>query len=205
MPVTPLQAAADVLDPAAALLALDAPPTDELVRTDIRRQAWAMASASIDTFLHWRVARAIPKTGPLPKDLRTLEVSFGDLVKMGRDSLEARRTGLKNRPLVQARNVLHERILRDTYQSSRGVETALKMSGVTDCWGKLSTELGERKSDIIDHLNALARRRNSVVHEGDIQRKSKPHHITHQPLKRSEIDDELTWVRSFVEAMSRIA
>lgn len=164
-----------------------------------------MASASIDTFLHWRVVRALPQTGPLPKDLRTLTVPFGDLVKMGRDGLEARRKKVKNRPTAQAKNVLHKRILRDTYQSSRGVETALKMCGVTDCWAKLATELGEKKSDIINHLNTLANRRNAVVHEGDIMRMSKPQNIKHQPLERSDIDDELTWVRSFVNAMSRIA
>ncbi|WIB64035.1 hypothetical protein [Curtobacterium sp. MCBD17_040] len=203
MPVTPLEAATDVLDRAKALLALETSTTAEDVRTDIRRLARSMASASIDTFLHWRVAR-VDLYAPLPKELRKLDIPFGDLSAMARADVLARQQNVANKPIVKARNVLRERIIRDTYQSSRGVETALKMCGVSDCWSKLGSDLGEKKSDIIDHLNTLAHRRNAIVHEGDIQRKSKPHHITHQPLKRTEIDNELAWVRDFVEAMSRI-
>ncbi len=205
MPVTPLQAATDVLDRADALLTLDAPPTPEAVRTDIRRLAWSMASASIDTSLHWRVHKVTLKSGVLPKKLRNLEVTFDELVQMGRSDVQARREGITNRPIVKARNVLHERILRDTYQSSSGVESALQMCGVTDIWGKLSVQMGETKREIMDHLNALAHRRNSIVHEGDIQRKSRPQNVTHQPLSRQEIDAELVWVRAFVTALSNIA
>lgn len=204
MAVTSLQAALDVLDRADALLALDAEPTPDLTREDTRRLAWAMASASIDTFLHWRVHRSVPKVGQLPKKLNNLEVKFGDLVKMGRDDIRARRNGVANKPIVTAKNVLHERILRDTYQTSSGVQNALQMCGIEDCWGKLAIELGESKRDIIDHLDRLARRRNSIVHEGDIQRQSKPRNVRRQPLSRDGIDSELAWVRSFVRALSRI-
>jgi hypothetical protein len=204
MAVTSLQAAVDVLDRADALLKLDSAPVPDLTRQDTRRLAWAMGSAAIDTYLHWRVRRSIPKSGPLPKNLRNLEVPFEALVKMGRDSIKARRNGLNNKPLVTAQNVLHERILRDTYQSSRGVETALQMCGISDCWGKLASALGESKKEVIDHLNALARRRNSIVHEGDIQRRSKPQSVSRQPLERADIDVELAWVRRFVDAMDAI-
>lgn len=204
MAVTPLQAAMDVLDRADALLALDAAPTPELTREDTRRLAWAMASASIDTFLHWSVRRAIPKHGRLPKNLYNLEIKFGELVKMGRDSVNARRDGVKNKPLVTAQNVLHDRILRDTYQSPAGVENALKMCGVSDCWGKLAAETGETKADLQNHLDQLARRRNSIVHEGDIQRQSKPRNVRRNNLDRNTIESELIWVRTFVSAMSRV-
>lgn len=205
MSVTSLQAATDVLDRADALLKLDEAPVPVLTREDTRRLAWAMGSAAIDTYLHWRVRRSIPKTGSLPKNLRSLEVSFGELVKMGRDSIDARRNGINNKPLVTAQNVLHERILQDSFQSSRGVENALQMCGVTDCWGKLAAALGEKKQELIDHLNILARRRNTIVHEGDIQRQSKPRNVLRQPLERADVDAELAWVRKFINAMDAIA
>ncbi len=164
-----------------------------------------MASASIDTSLHWRVHKVTLKSGVLPKKLRNLEINFDELVAMGRSDVEARRDGVANRPLVKARNVLHARILRDTYQSSTGVESALQMCGVTDIWGKLATQMGETKREIMDHLNDLANRRNSIVHEGDIQRKSRPQNVAHQPLTRDEVDAELAWVRAFVTALSNIS
>lgn len=205
MPVTPLQAATDVLDRADAILALDAPPTADLVREDIRRLAWAMASASIDTFLHWRVTRVDLGTDTLHKELRNLDVSFGNLVDMGRADVAARQENHNNRPLVKARNVLHERILRDTFQNKRGVERALSMCGIRDIWRSLAREMGETVVEVTDHVNALANRRNAIVHEGDIQRQSKPRAVRHQSLESAEIVAELAWARRFVTALSVVA
>lgn len=205
MTVTPFEAATDVLDRADALLTLDAPPLPESVREDLRRLAWAMASASIDTFLHWRVARVDLYSEKLHKELRNLEVSFHDLVKLGREDVVARQEGRTNRPLVKVRNVLHERILKDTYQTQRGVERALNMCGVTDCWQKLSLKMGEPRAEVTAHLNSLARRRNSIVHEGDIQRQSRPRNVKHEALSNAEVRDELAWVRRFVDALRQVA
>lgn len=53
MPVTPHQAALDVLDRAEALLKLDrGTETVKLVEYDIRRQALAMGVAALDTWMH---------------------------------------------------------------------------------------------------------------------------------------------------------
>lgn len=205
MPVTPLQAAIDVLDRAEALLTLDAPPAPIQVREDIRRLAWAMGSASIDTFLHWRVARVDLKAGPLAKELSSLEVNFGELVDMGRADVLARQQNRVNRPLVKARNVLHQRLLRDTFQTKRGVERALAMCGIKDIWRSISRAMGEPTNDVTDHLNALASRRNAIVHEGDIQRQSRPRAVRHQPIEAAEVAAELAWVRRFVVALSVVA
>ena len=205
MPVTPLQAATDVLDRADALLALDAPPTLEDVRTDLRRLAWAMASASIDTFLHWRVARADLYAPQLRQELRELTVPFGELVAMARADVIARQENRVNRPVVKARNVLHERILRDTFQNKRGVERALSMCGVADIWRRISAAMGETVGEVTDHVNALANRRNAIVHEGDIQRQSRPQQVRHQPISEAEIRAELDWARRFVNALALVA
>ncbi|MGP5218940.1 hypothetical protein [Arthrobacter rhombi] len=205
MTVTPLKAATDVLDRAEAMLALDASPASDLVREDIRRLSWAMASASIDTFLHWRVARVDLNTDTLHRELRNLDVGFGDLVRMGRGDVLARRENRNNRPLVRVRNVLHERILRDTFQSKKGIERALNMCGIPDIWGSLAREMGETKTEIIDHVNSLANRRNAIVHEGDIQRQSKPRAIKHHPIESTDITMELAWVRKFVMALNVVA
>ncbi|TFF10546.1 hypothetical protein [Cellulosimicrobium funkei] len=171
--------------------------------TDLRRQAWAMGVAAIDTYLHWVVHR-VDLGKPLPKDLRKLEVSFEDLLAMGQASVDARKANRRDRPQVRARNVLHRRILTDTYQSSRGVETALRMAGVRDCWGQLSRTLSEPKQDLMDHLNMLSQRRNSIVHEGDIKRMSRPRALKHQELDAAEVLKQLDWIRSFLGALDAL-
>jgi hypothetical protein len=106
---------------------------------------------------------------------------------------------------VKARNVLNERILRDTYQNRRGVERALSMCGVTDIWRRIATAMGGTDTEVTDHVNALANRRNAIVHEGDIQRQSRPQQVRHQPNTEADIRAELDWARRFVGALALVA
>lgn len=205
MAVTPLQAALDVLDRAENLLTLDNNGAPELLRQDLRRQSWAMASAAIDTYFHWLVRKADLGAGTLTNALKKLDVPFGDLVEMARDGVVARREGIANRPIVTARNVLYERILQDTYQTPRGIETAMSLRGISGYWAAIAAEMGEPAGEIKKRLNSLAYRRNKIVHEGDIQRQSKPRAVKHNSIEETEIRDELSWVRRFINAVGKVA
>lgn len=164
-----------------------------------------MASASIDTYLHWRVRKVELKGKTLNKALKKLEVPFGELVAMARADVKARKEGIANRPIIKARNVLHQRILQDSYQSQSGIERALSMCGITKYWAGIADELGEPAEEVKKHINSLARRRNAIVHEGDIQRKSKPRDIKHESLTADKVREELRWVRAFVNALGVVA
>ncbi|ALD11799.1 hypothetical protein AES38_01475 [Clavibacter capsici] len=124
---------------------------------------------------------------------------------MGKSSVTARQSGKRDRPMVRARNVLHARVLKDTYQSERGVETALGLAGVTGYWRDLSLHMGEPSPAIKSHLNSLAARRNSVVHEGDIKRQARPRAIRHKELSAADVRSELDWVRRFIAALAVVA
>ena len=204
MSVTAFEAANDVLDRADALLLLDSAPQLDDVRTDIRRLAWAMGVAAIDTYLHWLV-RKVDLYASLPKSLEKLEVPFKDLVAMSHEGVSARKAGLKDRPITRVRNVLHDRILKETFQSARGVETALELAGLKGFWRDLSAELGEPVPAIKTHLNQLAHRRNAVVHEGDIKRMSRPRAIKRNELNPTDARNELDWVRAFIVALGVVA
>ena len=89
MAVSPINAASDVLDRADELLKLDVAATPMGVREDVRRQAWVMGVAAIDTYLHWAVHRVdLEKT--LPKELRTTTVPLSDLIDIARSTVTAR-------------------------------------------------------------------------------------------------------------------
>ncbi len=162
-----------------------------------------MGVASIDTYLHWLVHRV--DLSVLPQELAKLQVSFSDLVDMGKKSVENRNAGIVDRPMVRARNVLHKRIMRDSYQSARNVELALQMAGIKAIWSGLAKEMGEPASDIKTHLNHVSSRRNAVVHEGDIERLSRPQAIRRQDLSAADVRAELDWVRRFVTALAVVA
>lgn len=206
VPITPLQAALDVLDRAESLLALD--PGGErvsLVHYDVRRQALGMAVAALDTWMHWSIRRV--DLNKLSKRLYGLEVPFGKLVDMADHSTAARTSGVVDRPRVRARNALNEKLLTMTFQSARQWDYGFVLlgirSGLTQTGRAMSPS--ETKGAIEGRLNALSSRRNKIVHEGDLVRKMRPQTIKREKLLRPDLDDDIAWIRRFLTAVDTLA
>lgn len=202
MPATPRDAAQDVLDRAIALLSLDQAPAVNLVRQDVRRASLAMGVAAIDTYLHWAVRKT--PLGNLPTKLAKLTVTFGELIEMGDRSVDARQNNVNDRPRVRARNVLNEKLLTMTFQTERQVEDALSMAGVTAIWSSIENAFAphEPAPAIKDRLNRIAHHRNRIVHEGDLRRLVRPQQITRVPIERASVDEDLTWIQRFIDALA---
>lgn len=201
MPVSPLQAAQDVLDRAEAMLKLDSgTESAALVEYDIRRQALAMGVAALDTWMHWSVRRV--ELGDLSKRLGALEVPFAALVEMGQKSVEARVAGRRDKPGVRARNVLNEKLLTMTFQNGRQWDMGFQMLGVSNGLTLTAQALlpPQTRASVESRLNTLSHRRNCIVHEGDLLRQIRPRTIKRTKLLRSEVDDDLAWIRVFLTA-----
>lgn len=198
MPISPLQAATDVLDRAEALLAAAIAVADPIVSDDMRRFATAQGVAALDTYLHWAIADAPLEN--MPAALKKLEVSFDDLVTLS-EAVVANRAKIK--PKVRARHVLERVVLTKTFQSKRSVEDAMLMLGRRNAFEKIATKITphQAKSDIEERLGRIVRRRNQVVHEGDLQRQSRPQRIKRESVDPIVIQDDLVWMRSFVDAI----
>lgn len=205
MPVTALDAATDVLTRARDLLALDTPSVSEAVREDLRRTALALGVAALDTYMHWAI-RKVSFARPLPKKLAKIPVTFGEMLHIANDSIEARKKGIANRPQVRARNVLNEKLLKMTFQSSTDVEGGLQMLGVKDPWRKLAASIQPpaTPAELKDRLDQLSHRRNKVVHEGDLIRQDRPQTIRREPIVASEVVADLDWIESFVKALAAV-
>ncbi len=188
MPISPLQAATDVLDRADALLTSASAAPDPLVADDTRRSAIALGVAALDTFIHWALADVPLKQ--MPSALKALDVPFGDLVDLSEAMVKNRS---KIRPKVRARGVLERVIQRLTFQSSRGVEDAMLMLGKRKAFNKISIEISppQAATDIRARLNRIVHRRNQAVHEGDLQRQSRPQQIRREPTNHAAIQADL--------------
>ena len=205
MTATPRDAADDVLTRAEALLALgEAPSAPDAVRADLRRMALALGVAALDTYLHWAIRRTDLAT--MPKKLAKLGVTFGDLVTMGQKSVEARKQKIDDRPTTRARNVLNDKLLTITFQTAQQVEDALAMLGVDKSWTKLSAVMSPPATpeELKTRLNNLAHRRNKIVHEGDLRRLVRPQAVAHEEIEHSTVDEDLTWIRAFIEALTKV-
>lgn len=206
VPVTPLQAALDVLNRAENLLTLD--PGGErvsLVQYDVRRQALGMAVAALDTWMHWSVRRV--DLDNLSKRLYGLDVPFGTLVDMGDHSTATRNSGIVDRPRVRARNALNERLLTMTFQSARQWDYGFDLLGIRSGLTQTGRAMNptETKATIEGQLNALSHRRNKVVHEGDLVRQMRPQSIRREKLLRPDLDNDISWVRRFLTAVDTIS
>lgn len=206
MPVTARDAAQDVIDRARGLLALDVAGTPDLVREDLRRSAHAFAVAALDTYFHWLV-RGVDLDGTLPKHLAELKIDFGDLVESSKKSVTARQKGQLDRPLVRARNILNDALLTVTFQSPAKIELGLQMMGVKNCWGQISTAMvpAAPAGDLKNRLNEIVRRRNKIVHEGDLAQLVRPQRrINRSKLLRPDVDADILWLESLITAIESI-
>lgn len=201
MPISPLQASTDVIDRADALLGHASGVQDPVVSDDIRRSALALGVAALDTYIHWAIADT--PLEKLPGALKALDVPFGDLVDLSEAMVKDR---TKIRPKVRARGVLERVILKLTFQSSRKVESGMQMLGVRNAFSKISVEIvpPQAPQDIKNRLDRIVHRRNQVVHEGDLQRQSRPQRVKREVADAAAIQADLNWLRTLIEAIDKV-
>lgn len=201
MTLTPTQAATDVLDRADQILATARTVADPLVADDLKRHALAQGVAALDTYLHWAVNDA--PLEEMPNALSRLDVPFSELVALS-EAMVADRDRI--RPKVRVRGVLERLILKKTFQSVRGVEAAMQMLGVNGAFTKISEEIQphQPKADIEERLTRIVHRRNQVVHEGDLQRQSRPQSIKRERVDNDSVEDDLVWLRLFLMAIDTV-
>lgn len=88
---------------------------------------------------------------------------------------------------------LRRQFSKESFQSSRQIENSLAKIGIKKIWTKLSSTLGQPPDDIKIKLDLLVRRRNQIVHEGDLDHL---HNI--REISRTDIDEALTFTKLLV-------
>jgi hypothetical protein len=155
-----------------------------------------MTGAAIDTYFHERVRGALTAR-PMSSAATKYMVQLGSVEDMIDRFLASRES---SRPRVILKNILHDRLLQDTFQGSRNVETAFALIGVSKPWATISQLMGETATDIKGRLDQQYNRRNRIAHQGDYSRQERPQVIYYDILERAEVDDEIAWTKRFLLA-----
>jgi len=148
--------------------------------SDVLRSIIAHLASSIDSYFHDKVMESIEifirvktanKQNPdLPKNLRDLilkEVSLPLLIKYAQN----------NKPVRSIRNRLEKKIFEDTLQHPGSIQAMLDMIELHDFWDMVAAETTElSEQEVKDYLAELVRRRNKIVHEGDMMRDNRRKH-----------------------------
>lgn len=63
---------------------------------------------------------------------------------------------------------LRKQFTKSSFQSSRQIETVLSSIGISKIWNRLTSKFNDTSDNIKRKLDLMVRRRNKIVHEGDL-------------------------------------
>jgi hypothetical protein len=170
----------------------------------MRRLSVVMAAAALDTYMHRLIVERAYWHRELPKRLARLDVSFEQLLAQADEAGAAARAEPTNsRPRVAVKRQLRDRLLRDTFQTYDNVTNALSMSGVRRKWEAIGNEMTPTMAPIAikERLDAIVRRRNQIVHEGDYERLERPRDGRLVPMTTSSAAADIDFLAQLVDAI----
>jgi len=175
----------------------------ELLRSAIVATVAALDRYVHDLVLHHSWALLCRPEGSIPPELKKLSLP----VLATKQALERLRSDSGARPGHLVKAALQEHLHRDhTFQRPDDLARAAKMLGVEDFWGEVAKLMPGRtdKGQVIEKLRTVVTRRNQIVHEADIHRKTKAKKITLRDISRTTAEDWCAWTRSLVSAIDKV-
>jgi RiboL-PSP-HEPN len=166
-----------------------------------------MAVAALDTYMHRLVVSRAYDQRPLPKALARLDIPFEALLAKADEAGEAARSPPHNsRPRVDVKRQLRDRLLRETFQNYDGVSKALSMAGLSKPWNEVGKKMSPemQPEELKTRLNAIVRRRNQIVHEGDYERKERPRKPRTTPITAKEARADIDFIAQLVDAIHEV-
>ena len=159
------------------------PPKDNILRA-----ALTMLVSTIDTSVHELVISAVVRK--LSDDRLVFDISKQVVsIQCILESEPSQRTAM-------AEADLRRQYSKETFQSSRQLETVLASIGVNKIWSRLSGRLGNTPEEIKLKLDLMVRRRNQIVHEADLD----GFHCL-QPISLEMVESLYGFTTQFVRAL----
>ncbi|WP_024334316.1 HEPN domain-containing protein [Desulfotignum balticum] len=163
-----------------------APVTE--VTDNVLRASLTMMVSAIDTSVHELIISAIMFEIKEDKSIFKLDnVKIGALASKESD---------KDTRIRLIESDLRRQFSKESFQSSRQIENSLGKIGITNIWTKLASTLGQPPEDIKIKLDLLVRRRNQIVHEGDLD-----HLHSIRDIARGDLNDSLAFTKDLVAGM----
>ncbi len=177
------------------------------VREDMLRSALVMGVAAVDTLMHKIVFRAIENSAEaLPRAIgEKLTVGISEVALFADVAKEVQRRGKTWRPWVHVKNLLHERLLKQTMQSPREIEDAMAMAGIKGGWSATALAMGEKPEAMRTILGKIVQRRNQIVHEGDYYRLVRPQTVRLRVIDATAVGLDLDWLGGLIAALAGVA
>jgi len=180
---------------------------------DLLRSALTFAVSALDRYVHERVVRKIVPALRSPKqnhDQRQLEIPASVAIEIVDKVLEERRANpsASIRPANIIRQRVQDLLYRKPFQSWKEVTYAFALIGISGIDGKIQTSLG--LSDLKDFkadLKHAIRRRNLIVHEGDLVRHARTGNarVKKNPIRPKEVRTAIDRITMFVDELEKVS
>ncbi len=176
---------------------------------DLLRSSITLGVSGLDRYVHERVIRGIVKSLRKP-DLNRTQEGFSVPASLALEVTKAlqiaHRKGKMLRPANEIRNKIQEIIHSRPFQSWREIEAAFELLGENNFSGKLQTayavgDIGPIKRE----LGSIIRRRNWIVHEGDLVRHKKGGDARCNEIAPKFVREGLVFIDDLAEKLETIA
>jgi restriction system protein len=168
------------------------------------RAALVAAVSAIDRYFHDIVvehawALLSKKEDDVPKELQKLSIPVLEAKK----ALAKLHSDRSSRPGYIVKKAIQDVLYRQTFQNPDDIARAGQMLGIKDFWRKVAGKIsgGSTSERVTASLRALARRRNQIVHEADLIRKTKAKKTTLRDITEKEAADWINWTEQFIAAV----
>ena len=141
---------------------------------DLLRSALVLGMSALDRYVHERVVKGIVaalRKPPLSKAQEEFSIPAVLTLQVTKSLTEAHRKGRQLRPANEVRKKVQEILHRRPFQSWGELESAFALIGIRKLESRVRTRYQlDDISPIREQLNDIAKRRNWIVHEGDLVR-----------------------------------
>lgn len=175
---------------------------------ELLRSSLATSVSAMDRYVHERIVKGIVVAFSKPS-LNRSQREFAIPAKLALQVAEALRRahseGRKVRPANEVRKKVQEILHKRSFQGWRDLEFGFELIGITGLNGRLQTAMGVADIGVIrDQLNTIVRRRNQIVHEGDLVRHERGGHARCQEISPAFVLASLDFMDTFVNALETV-
>ena len=176
--------------------------------SELLRSAIVAAVSAMDRYFHDAVVSRCwtmltRPEGQIPKELRALDLPALETAR----ALAHLRRDPKARPGNLVKKAIQDKLHNDfTSQGPDSILKAANMLAVKDFWQTVADQMSNKpkKGEVIAKLRSIAFRRNQIVHEADLERKTRSKHLTLRPITHRHATESIAWIRSFVTTVDSV-
>lgn len=176
---------------------------------DVLRASVVLGISALDRYVHERIVKRIVtalRSRGLSRHQEEFMVPATLALELSADLLKAQKGGKLKRPANEVRKALQKTLHKQPFHSWREIEHAFALIGITDVAGQIQS--AARLSSIKPmqrQLDHIVRRRNEIVHEGDLVRHERGGKVRCQSIDAGFVQHSLDFLDDLVLKLDDVA